>query len=326
MDAITNVLIDLFRWMTDAITGNFGWTIVIFTLILRLLTLPVDIRSRVGMRRYSEKLRRLQPQMEKLNAAYKEDPQTLQRKTMELRKAEGVGMLPPGCLPQLLIYPLLLLFFAVFRNMAMQQTEALATAVNAAQASGGDVQGVVNSFLSENSWLWVRNIWMPDNAVTTSGVYFVRAIPLINGVVADVLPSGTYLAGMFTGDAASVIANTITPAWNLIQGMVPARNGLFIMPVLAAAVQYFTLKISQKMNPQPAQPGMGNQQAQSAGKMNKFMGIFFPILFGYFCLTSSTALAIYWITSSLLMMVINIIINKVLDWQDKKKQEKGLVI
>jgi membrane protein insertase Oxa1/YidC/SpoIIIJ len=53
------------------------------------------------------------------------------------------------------------------------------------------------------------------------------------------------------------------------------------------------------------------------------MKIFFPILFVYFCLVSSTALAIYWTTSSLCMILVNFIINKVLDARDKKKELEG---
>ena len=50
------------------------------------------------------------------------------------------------------------------------------------------------------------------------------------------------------------------------------------------------------------------------------MKIIFPLMFVYFCLISSSALAIYWITSSLCMILLNLVINKVLDARDRKKE------
>ena len=96
-------------------------------------------------------------------------------------------------------------------------------------------------------------------------------------------------------------------------------NGFYILPLLAGAVQVLSLKFSG----QQAQPQGTDMQAQQAASTGKFMQIFFPLMFVYFCLISSTALAIYWVTSSLCMILSNYIINKVLDARDKKKEAEG---
>lgn len=98
MDAITNVLMEFFQWINNTITGNFGLTIVLFTLLLRLVCLPLDIRARKGQRDFSRKTAQIQPELDKLNKAYKNDPQQLQRKILELRKSVGLGMMPKGLL------------------------------------------------------------------------------------------------------------------------------------------------------------------------------------------------------------------------------------
>lgn len=320
MAFISQALMDFFRWINDTITGNFGWTIVIFTILFRALCLPIDIRSRVGMRTYAARMRIVQPKMDAMQKAYKHDPQLASRKIMELRKEEGIGLLPPGCLPQLLLYPFFFIFFSVFRDMAAVQTLQLANAINSAAAAGGDIQGVVNGFLSQNGWLWVHNIWMPDNAFNTSQAFFIRIIPFINSATADVLPTGNYLMGMFPKQAIKV-TDIIQPAWTHVTNMLPARNGLFILPLLAAVVQYFSFSITQKMNPPPAMDP-NNPQAASGTKMNKIMGIAMPLMFALFCLSSSSALAIYWITSSLLMLITNVVINEVMNRRDARKAQQ----
>ena len=84
-------------------------------------------------------------------------------------------------------------------------------------------------------------------------------------------------------------------------------------------MQVLSFKFNQKLNPVAADPANPNA-GQGA---NKFMGIFFPILFVYFGLSSSSAIAIYWVTSSLIMMLVSFIINKVLDALDKRKEAKA---
>ena len=323
MDAITNALMGLFKWINDTITSNFGLTIVLFTLLLRLVCLPLDIRARKGQRDFQRKTAMIQPEMDKLNKAYKNDPQQLQRKVMELRKSVGLGLMPKGCFSQLLVYPLLIAFFAVFRSMAAQQTEALAGLINTYGADSAEV----TKWFAENSFLWIHNLWMPDNLAWLNYVPVLRAIPLIGGlfnnIVADIVPIdiiGTntkYLSGMFS-DAAKV--ESFQAAFTALKALpqYAGANGLFVLPVLAGAVQFFSLRINQKLNPTPT-PNSDDPQAASGQKMSKFMNIFFPILFVYFCLTSSSALAIYWITSSLIMLATNVIINKVLDAIEKKK-------
>ena len=108
--------------------------------------------------------------------------------------------------------------------------------------------------------------------------------------------------------------------WGLIpRGVRTGFNGLFILPILTGAVQVLSFKFNQKLNPVAADPANPNA-GQGA---NKFMGIFFPILFVYFGLSSSSAIAIYWVTSSLIMMLVSFIINKVLDALDKRKEAKA---
>ena len=99
----------IFEWI-NGFTYNYGLSIILFTILFRLVLLPFDIRSRVGQREYTRKLNKIKPEMDIINKAYKNDPQKAQQMMMELRKREGIGMLPKGCGMMLLTYPILIAF------------------------------------------------------------------------------------------------------------------------------------------------------------------------------------------------------------------------
>lgn len=92
-----------------AICGSYGWSIIILTIIVRLLFWPVTQKANDSMK----KMQALKPQIDKLREQYKNNPQMLNMKTMELYKKEGVNPMG-GCLPILLQIPV---FFALYATL-----------------------------------------------------------------------------------------------------------------------------------------------------------------------------------------------------------------
>ena len=86
---------------------NYGISIIIVTLIIRLLTFPLQYKSFKSMK----KMQQLQPEMAKLKEKYKDDPKKMQQETMELFKKGGANPLS-GCFPILLQMPI---FFALYQ-------------------------------------------------------------------------------------------------------------------------------------------------------------------------------------------------------------------
>lgn len=87
--------------------GNFGLGILVFTVILKVLTLPLSVKSYRSMARLKE----LQPEIKKLQEKYQEDKMKLNVETMELYKREKVNPMS-GCLPNLIQIPI---FFALYK-------------------------------------------------------------------------------------------------------------------------------------------------------------------------------------------------------------------
>nr|WP_279127442.1 membrane protein insertase YidC [Helicobacter winghamensis] len=87
--------------------GNWGWAIILLTLIVRIVLYPLTYKGMVSM----QKLKELAPKMKELQQKYKGEPQKLQVHMMDLYKKHGANPMG-GCLPLLLQIPV---FFAIYR-------------------------------------------------------------------------------------------------------------------------------------------------------------------------------------------------------------------
>lgn len=90
---------------------NYGWGIVLLTLIIKLILFPTSISQVRSM----EVMKVLQPKVKELQAKYKDNPQEMQRRMMEMyreHKASPFG----GCLPMLIQLPILFALFGLLRT------------------------------------------------------------------------------------------------------------------------------------------------------------------------------------------------------------------
>jgi YidC/Oxa1 family membrane protein insertase len=94
------------EWMENVV-GNWGWAIVILTILIRVVLFPLTYKGMVSM----AKLKDLAPKLTELREKYKGEPQKLNVHMMDLYKKHGANPLG-GCLPLLLQIPV---FFAIYR-------------------------------------------------------------------------------------------------------------------------------------------------------------------------------------------------------------------
>lgn len=95
-------------WMNDYI-GNYGIAIILLTLIVRLVLWPFQQKANSSMR----KMQKIQPMIKDMREKYKDNPQELNMRMMELYRQEGVNPLG-GCLPMLLQLPIFFALYSVF--------------------------------------------------------------------------------------------------------------------------------------------------------------------------------------------------------------------
>ncbi len=341
MNAISEFLYGILAGI-NGIVNNYGIAIMIFTILMRIVCVPFDYKSRKGMRKMSL----IQPKLNEIQRKYANDKQKMQQKQAELMKKEGYNPLS-GCLPMLLTWPLMIAMFSAMRLIANEQLIMQVFRFLAGEESPVQPQ---------EAFLWVKNIWMPDTpfAAGVPDLASLQMIPidvwqkaytlleqdssLFTAVHAALSANGITLSAESFKDAASlqtsinnimmvlgkdaayVHAASTVPGWTGLNfflfsiSIFTEYNGLLILPVLAGVTQVLQTKF------------MGGQQPQQPAQDNKgtgaFMKWFFPILSVYFCLSSNAGFALYWVTSSVVMSVQSVVISKVLEKKDGQPDNK----
>ena len=246
---MNDFLFNILAWIRSWV-GSWGWAMVVFTIMVRLVLTPLDIKSRMSMR----KTTKLQPQMQALQKKYANDKEKLNQKTAELYKKEHVSPLS-SCLPLLLTWPILI---AVFGAMRLAANKELLIQVG---------QILNNDLPALERWLWIKNLWMPDSifAAAMPDLKTLQQIPSdlwvkwFNTLDPNNLPvlikdlgltaesfSQASLSATITQIMEAMKLNTaymeavaVKPGWtfNLLitqLSLVNSYNGLMILPILSA--------------------------------------------------------------------------------------------
>ncbi len=105
---------------------NYGLAIILFTLIIKLITLPISVKQTQSMRTQQEKQARVKPKLDEIKKKFKDSPEKLQQAQMELYRKEG--MLNPfnaGCLLSLLPWPIFVGLYNVITQVMGDKPEQL---------------------------------------------------------------------------------------------------------------------------------------------------------------------------------------------------------
>lgn len=286
-----NVLLVPFRWLLDLIysgVGSYWLAIILYTLVIKLILMPLSYKQRKSMRRMSD----LKPKIDAINAKYEKDPEKKSMKTMELYKKEKVSPFS-GCLPLLIQFPILIAMFAVMRNIADEQTVSMFLNVlkNGAEAFQPD------------SFLWISNIWQPDNIMAT-------VIPTIDTIrIAAV--EGNAILSQANIDLMNVSYTTVMqPLMDIFNTGV--ANGWAILPLATGVTSFLSTKLMNAGQPEPvSEPGKPNTQ--------KFMKYLMPAMSIFFCWQYNAAFAMYWLVANVYQIGEYYLINFMLDRKAAKQ-------
>ncbi len=149
--------VDLFaymlRWTYENIVSNYGISIILLTILLRVVTFPLTQRSMKSMK----KMGVIAPEMKLIQEKYKEDSQRMQSEMTALYKRTGINpasALGGGCLPMLLQMPFMLaLYFALQGTIELRHAPFM---------------------------LWIQDLSAPENFFSIAGIP-VRPLPLLMG-------------------------------------------------------------------------------------------------------------------------------------------------
>lgn len=142
----------IIQWIVE-IVPNIGLGIVLFTLILKVITLPLDVYSKASMRKNSLKMEKMRPQLEKLQKQYQNDQKMYNQKMMEMYKKNGYSMFG-ACLPMIVTLVVFMIVLGAFSDYSQftnvdvyrQMKESYNGAVLAYAAETEDVSPVSVSY------------------------------------------------------------------------------------------------------------------------------------------------------------------------------------
>jgi len=325
-DGINLFFANALRWIYGWV-GSYGWSVVIFTFMIRLVILPLTAKSRKGMR----SMTKVQPKMAELQKKYANDKEKLNQKTMELYKKEGVSPMA-GCLPMLLQWPILIFMFTAMRVVANEYTVQMLL----------DMQNGIMPNLQ--GWLWIKNVFQPDSFMATILPAAGSALPTIQTVgYSSILTAEnleTVRAFLQTEQYAAIaaqyganafmqiplnfifIAPTLTLP-NSFYALTHYANGLFLLPLLAGLSQFLMTKIMNPEQKMTEAEKIAKQQQETNAMNSNFMKWFFPLFSVWICATSNSAFSIYWMAVNIISIGETVVLNKIFDAQDARQSAKA---
>lgn len=323
MSFLNSLLLTLIKAL-HSIINNYALTIIVFTILIKLVVMPLNLKSRRSTMRMSS----LAPKQKALQEKYKDDQEKLNQKIQELYRKEGVN--PMGsCLPMLISMVILFAMFYALRTFANEQlVSQFLTFYHNPEI---DPHTLVEPFL------WIKNLWMPDSPFATymPDVQSLRMVDfkVWNDVSAKLVAAGTIPEALNfanANDLTNYITQVVTPfvssaayapyiapvvgLGNLsILGIIrfsiyQEGNGWFLLPILSVVSQIFMQKLTMKNTQMdPSQ--------ESSQKMMIYVMTFMSL---YFCASYNSAFALYWVVSNIYAIIEQIGFNKYFEQQDRK--------
>ena len=280
-------------------TANYGLSLILFSLIVKLILLPFSAKSKKSMMKMS----RLQPQLKQLEIACGDDKQKLQQEQMALYKEEGVSMFG-GCLwsflPLLFLFPLYTVIREPLKYLMHLDEDVITKLSEKATAALGEGKKL-------------SAYWQYDYA---KNIQVMGA-----GIVPETAESLNF---SFLGiDLGQV------PSWKIWQAKSWNEVGGFLLPVLSGALSWLTMFASQKMNNTVVRDENGEKSDATAAtqQTNKVMNLLMPLMSVWFGFMWPLGLSVYWLAQSAFGIVQDMFLTKhyrkVYDAEDEVKRQKA---
>ena len=297
----------LFRFTSSFGVFNVGLCIILFTIVMKTLMIPLTIKQQKTTKLMSV----MNPEIQAIQKKYKgkSDQESMQRQNVEIQavyEKYGTSM-TGGCLPLLIQMPILLALYRVIYNIPAyvpsvrvyfdnvvtplmgqaDYAQKLQEITNIATACGGKLDKF--DFTNAN-----RLVDMLYKFSTSQWGELQALFPAISDVIgqnAAVVERMNTFLGLNMAEA---------PGW------VPSFA--WTIPVLAAVSQWFSTKLMSGNQPSTSADAE-NPMAQSMKTMTTTM----PLFSAFICITMPAGLGIYWIATSVVTIIQQLIVNAYMD-------------
>ena len=309
--------------------GNISIAIILFTLLVKLLMLPLTAKQSKMMKLNSI----IGPEVRAIQNKYKDKKgdQNAMLKMQEETKAVyakyGTSQMG-GCVQMLIQFPILLALYRVFQRIPMYVTSLKALFINILGDGGNGIMSAAdysdfmsNTFntgtLAKIDWSNVNDAVVAMNSFTTEQWNLLKE-------------HFTSYASVIADNQTKITEMNTFLGINVSQVPTLALNIAILIPILSGVTQYISVRVSQ---------GKSNQDDSDnpAAASMKMMNIFMPIMSAFIAFSVPAGLGLYWIATAVIQTIIQICINRYYDklgvdeivrrnveQRNKKRAKKGL--
>lgn len=291
MGSISNLFGYILNFIYELVQ-NYGLAIIIFSILLKLILLPLSIKQQKTMK----KTAKIQKKVKELQEKYKNDQIKMNQEMMDLYKRENLSPFS-GCLSSIIQILLLFAIFGLVRSPLTYMKKVDAQTIN-------NYKTEMHEQIGENS----VSASYPEISV----LKYVNE----NKGAEDPL----YINMDFFGLDLSNI-----PQENL------QNPTVYIIPALYVLTSMISMKLTTKMTTEKNkkdeiieiknEEDKGKEEAdpqEMAAQMNKSMSWFMPIMSVSISIIAPLGLALYWLVNNILMIVERLILNKVLKSEEEQ--------
>ena len=286
-----------FSWLLNFfydLFGNYGMAILLFGVLVKLIMLPFQYKSKKSLSKTSA----LQEQMQELERRYKNNKPKYQEEVAKLYRRAGVNPMS-GCIWTLIPFPILIALYSVVRqplSRLMSLTEEEITLVTDKLVAMG--QYTIPEKADAYAEMTLANL-IHENFAEMQGV----------------------VAGLKDLDFNFIGLNLSSrPQWNFfakvdwsnVQDWGP-ELGLFLIPVISAALTVLTSVLIRRNTP---------QASSSGNDPTKSMTYMMPIMSLYICFIMPAAMGVYWIIQSVLSCLEELLLGGHFRRMREKEAEK----
>ncbi len=284
-----------FAWLTRlfySITGSYGIALIMFTLVVKLVLLPFQLKSKKSMLR----MNRMQGKIKDIQTRFANNKERQQQEMSELYAREGINPMS-GCLWSFIPFPILIALYYIIRvpmryfmslsTDVIEQIKTMAETMGFTAASGAQQSAYEQIYLTK----FVHENW---------SAFAGKFDGLVN-------LDYNFLGIDLASTPSSMFSQFPHGGW--------AMFGLFLLPILATALQFMMTFVSMKTNGNTNVNGSSKVMMYTMPLMTLWMGFILP-----------GALSIYWSANAgfsvIQELTLNKYFNKILDREETDKERE----
>ena len=298
----------LFRFTSKFGITNIGLSIILFTIIINLLMWPLTVKQQKSSRLMSV----MQPELQAIQKKYKGKTDQvsvmrMQAETKAVYSKYGTSM-TGSCGTMLIQLPILFALYQVIYRIPAYVPSVYKVFQTAADAVMGQ-----NGFIEVMNGIGPKIMPQLAEGATVNNVidFLYKFTPAQWGSLEEAFPA---IAQTLAAVSADIEKMNYFLGVNLatapFQGWIP--NPAWLIPVLAALVQWYSVKLMTATQPTSNNANDDNPMAQQMKSMNTMM----PLMSLFFCFTLPAGIGVYWVASGICRMIQQIIINNQLSKMD----------